>query len=616
MIGLVKLRRSLGVTRSKLVEEVAFFALSPRTFVIYGGFVAIASGLRAYRWTPNLSAVALGVLVAMAGLAAGAVVAGALRAVVPRVHMWSAALLLWIALPIVRHFAAVSVSQIEVGSQASVTGLSVLLSVATSLVWMFLIAGLQGLNSLQRSTTEGLRFGVERLRAETDRRWVELDQERSRLATLVQRTITPALRELIDVVSARDVIGPSSGFANLASSIAEESRSLVREASHEMKNLADRSAKLGQPLIAEPESVAAIRRSRPVLAAARARIEPASTLVALLALGFAAPAPVHETLVRFLMAVMIAFACLTGIAWMLPRLPLPKTWPPLVFVVCGNAIGVAGGVALSGALIPSLVEASPVTMWLIPDGSRWLEVLVWGIGTVVTTAVSLIVADRRVWLDSASQLATTRDALNSLDVDMQRQYDRMAAQTAAMLHGPIQGRLATVGMTLRFAGDQITDEELAGLDALLRECEKDLVRAALDPYRDRASAWHVLDALRTQWSGLMGVTWVLTPEATDQINADPILVRNLETLVADLANNASRHGEAKKVEFVISLTPSRLRVLARDNGNGPTFPVERGIGLGSLSGDDPTISIDPDGWCCVTATISRGELGETAVLGP
>ncbi len=615
VIGAAQLRRSLGVSRSGLVEEIAYFALSPRTFAFYGGFVGVASGLRAYRWTPDLGAVALVVLVALGVVALGSVVARALRAVVPRAHMWSGALLLWIAMPLVRHVAEVSVSQFEAGSQARVTGLSVVLSVATSLVWMFLIAGFQGVNSLQRSATEGLRIGVERLRSETERRWTELDEERSRLAALVQRTITPALRELIDVFSARDVVGPPSGFATLASNIAEESRGLVRAASHEMKHLADRSAELGQPLLAEPDPVEIVRVKRPVLAAAKARIEPLSALVTLLALGFAAPAPVPETAVRLLLAVLISFASLTGIAWVLPRLPLPEAWPPLVFVVCGNAIGVAGGVLLSGALISSLVETSPATVWLVPDGSRWLEVLVWGVGTVVTTTVSLIVADWRVWLDSARQLVQTRDALNKLDVDMQRQYDRMAAQTASMLHGPIQGRLATVGMTLRFAGDQITDKELADLDALLRACEEDLARAALNPDSDRASAWHVLDALRSQWSGLMQVTWLLTSEATDQINADPVLVRNLETLVADLASNASRHGGAKEVNFAISLTASHLRVIARDNGKGPTFPVQRGIGLGSLADDGPTISIDPDGRCCVTATISRGDLAETAVPG-
>lgn len=609
MIGAARFR-SLGVSRSALVEEIAYFALSPRTFAIYGGFVVIASGLRAYRWSPEFDSAALVVLTAVGIVGLLAAVARALRALVPRTRMWWAALLLWVSMGLVRHFAEVSVSQMEVGTQARVTGLSVALSVAASLVWMFLIAGFQGVNSLQRFTTEGLRVGVARLRSETERRWSELDEERSRLAALVQRTITPALRELIDVFTARDVIGPSSGFADLAANIAEESRSLVRDASHEMRHLAERSAKLGQPLITEAEPVETVRMKRPVLAAEGARIEPASALVALLALGFAAPAPVPETGVRFLLAVMTSFACLTGIAWLLPRLSLPEAWPPLVFVVLGNAIGVAGGVFLSGALISSLVRTSPETVWLVPEGSRWLEVLVWAVGTVVTTAVSLIVADRRAWLDSAQQLARTRDALNSLDIDMQRQYDRMAAQTAAMLHGPIQGRLATIGMTLRFAGDHITDEELADLDALLRECEKDLGRAALDPYSERPSAWHVLDALRSQWSGLMVVKWYLTPEATDQINADPVLVRNLETLIADLASNASRHGGAKEVNFAISLTASHLRILARDNGSGPMFPVERGIGLGSLADDAPAISIDPDGWCCVTTTIPRGDLGK------
>ena len=610
MIGAARFRRAVGVSRSGLVEEIAYFALSARTFAVYGGFVVIASGLRAYRWTPELGSVALVVLTALGIVALMAVVARALRGVVPRARMWLSALLVWIAMPLIRHFAEVSVSQMDVDTQARMTGLSVALSVATSLVWMFLIAGFQGVNSLQRSTTEGLRIGVARLRSETERRWAELDEQRSRLAALVQRTITPALRELIDLFTARDVVGRSSGFADLASTIADESRSLVRESSHQMKHLAERSAKLAKPLRAEEVPVETVRGKRPVLAAANARIEPTSALVALLALGFAAPAPVAETMTRFLLAVVISFACLAGIARINQRLPLPESWPPLVLVVCGNAIGVGAGVFLSGALIVSAVAPSPETVWLIPESSQWLEVLVWIVGTVVTTAVSLIVSDWRMWLHSAQQLAQTRDSLNSLDIDMQRQYDRMAAQTAAMLHGPIQGRLATIGMSLRFAGDEITDEQLAALDALLRECEEDLARVALDPHSERPSAWHVLDALRCQWSGLMKVTWALTPEATDEINADPVLVRNLETLIADLASNASRHGGAKEVNFAISLTASHLRILARDNGTGPAFPVQRGIGLGSLNSEVPAISIDPDGWCCVTATIARSDMGK------
>ncbi|HEV8024721.1 MAG TPA: hypothetical protein VGP37_07540, partial [Candidatus Nanopelagicales bacterium] len=219
------------------------------------------------------------------------------------------------------------------------------------------------------------------------------------------------------------------------------------------------------------------------------------------------------------------------------------------------------------------------------------------------------------WKDSVSQLAQMRDSLNELDADMRRQCDRVTAQTASMLHGPIQGRLATIGMTLRFAGDQISEKDLATIDALLRACEVDLMRAAWDPRGDRVLVAQVLDALRSQWAGLMTITWTLTPDVSDEINKDSLLVRSLETLVADLASNASRHGGAKEVHLEISLSDSHLHILARDNGSGPTTQMQPGIGLGTMDPSGPSIYIDPDGWCCVPAVISRADHQDSVESG-
>ncbi|HEV8025446.1 MAG TPA: hypothetical protein VGP37_11245, partial [Candidatus Nanopelagicales bacterium] len=443
MIGAAQLRQSLGVSRSGLVEKVSYFALSPRTFAFYGGLVAVASGLRAYRWTPDLGAVALVVLVALGVVALGSVVARAVRGLVPKAQLWIGALLLWVSMALLRHLAEVSVSQIELGSEARVTGISVVLSIGTALVWMILIAGLQALNDLQRTSTRQLQTSVEQLRKETERRWLELDAERSRLTSLVQRTITPALKELISVVSERDLTRQSAGFADLVSSVVEDSRNLVREASHEMKQLAQRSAALGQPLLFDLDSSQTNSATRPVLATANVRVEPVAALVALPALGLAAPAPVPATVVRLILAVAVGFAVLSLISWILSRFRLPDSWLTLLIVIVGNAIGVASGVFVSGALIGSLVASTPETVWLLPGSSSWFEGILWIVGIVVTTAVSLMVADHRVWKDSVSQLAQMRDSLNELDADMRRQCDRVTAQTASMLHGPIQGRLAT-----------------------------------------------------------------------------------------------------------------------------------------------------------------------------
>ena len=608
MISARQFRQFLGASRSGLVAEIAYYALSPRTFVIYGGFMVVAGGLRAYRWTQNLGDVALVITAAVVILAIGASIAWLIRNKVAGQVLWKWALVLWMSTAVIRHLAEVEASHIQSNSNSQVTVTSLVLSIGSALVWVVLIAGFQAVNSFQQSTTESLRVGIERLRTETKRRWAELDEERSRLAASVQQAITPVLQDLMALLSARDSIAGDSGFASLASNVAEDSRALVRQASHEMSQLAQRSSTLAKTPTTDGDPIALRRGRRPVLAAANARVEPVSVLVALPALGFAAPAPVPGTVLRLLLAALLAYVFLSAIAWAVPRMRVLAKWPPLLVVLVGNAIGVLGGIVVSGSMIGSLVDSSPQTIWLVPGNSLWFEILLWFIGTIVAMVVSLMVADRRMWMDAARQLAQTQQALDLLDMDMKRQYERMAAQTASMLHGPIQGRLATVGMTLRFAGDQVSAEQLVSLEALLRECEVDLVRASMDPRHERASAWDVLIALRSQWAGLLDITWTLSVQATREIDSDSVLVRNLETLVADLASNASRHGGAREVHLEISLTGSHLRVQSRDDGTGPANPVAPGIGLGSLSAGSLSIAIDPEGRCCVTALIPRPQL--------
>ena len=608
VIWVQQFRQVLGASRSGLVAEIAYYALRPRTFVIYGGFMVVASGLRAYRWTQNLGDVVLVIAAAVVTLVIGASIAWLIRTKVAGQALWKWALVLWMSTAVIRHLAEVEASHVQAISSSQVTVTSLVLSIGSTSIWVVLIAGFQAVNSFQQSTTESLRLGIERLRTETKRRWAELDEERSRLAASVQQAITPVLQDLMALLSARDSIAGVSGFAAIASSVAEDSRALVRQASHEMSQLAQRSSTLAKTPATEGDPIASRRGRRPVLAAANARVEPISVLVALPALGFAAPAPVPGTVLRLLLAALLAYVFLSAIAWAVPRMSILANRPSLLVVLGGNALGVLGGIVVSGWMIGSLVDSSPQTIWLVPGSTPWFEILVWLIGTIVAMVVSLIVADRRMWMDAARQLAQTQQALDLLDIDMRRQYERMTAQTASMLHGPIQGRLATVGMTLRFAGDQVSAEQLVSLEALLRECEVDLMRASIDPRHEHASAWDVLIALRSQWAGLLDITWTLSVQATKEIDSDSVLVRNLETLVADLASNASRHGSAREVHLEISLTDSHLRVQSRDDGTGPLDPVSPGIGLGSLSAGRLSIAIDPDGRCCVTALIPRPQI--------
>ena len=223
---------------------------------------------------------------------------------------------------------------------------------------------------------------------------------------------------------------------------------------------------------------------------------------------------------------------------------------------------------------------------------------------IITTGAALVVADGKVWARAEERLMATQSALDTLDQDMTRRYQQMRAQTTAMLHGPVQGRLATIAMTLRFEDGDAPREVVDSCRAMLDACQQDLARVATDPFSEHRSTDQIVTDLRAQWSGLLDISWEVDAAAGNRLNASAGVRRRFETLVADLASNALRHGSAHTLRFLVTMDDEDLCVVARDDGRGPQLPVMPGKGLGDGDVTEPQISMDTDGWCRVTVRLS------------
>jgi len=600
-----------GVSRRRLIEEMARLSLRPLTFIIFGALVLVVTLLRSLRWDLGeagkiLIFLSVSLLIFLIGFGTAALVSRRMS----RASMPLVAVVLWSILAAVRRTAELVLANTLDAAGADASPFPIILAIASTLAWVILIAGLQAVNVLRRQASAGVETNIEQLRRLNEARWEQLDAERTSMARWIRRTVTPTMDHLSAMIAASPIRWQEPGFARQVEQIAESSREVVRQASHSMTRLAGRAEAL-RGAVAQVEGE--VGRQRPSIIVQEVRVAPvASALIGMTILALSAPALRPASIVALVVGPPTAFVAL----WLLRpvaedsyhRLHIPR----IAGVLVANLIAVVVGLALANqAALWTQSQWSPQeeqVPFALPFLEPWFAVVVIIAAMIITTGAALVISDAKVWALAEDRLIATQSALDRLDQDMTRQYEQMCAQTTAMLHGPIQGRLATIAMTLRFEDGEVPGEVVDSCRAMLDACQKDLARVATDPFSEHRSTDQILTDLRAQWSGLLDISWEVDATAQTLLNASAGVRRTFETLIADLASNASRHGSAHTLRVTVTADGRHLCIVARDDGRGPQVPVTPGIGLGDSDVTDTQISVDADGWCRVSVRLPLVEM--------
>ena len=596
-----------GISRRRLVEETAYLSLRPFTFVTLGTLVIVVTLLRSLRWDLGeagkvLIFLSVSLLIFLVGFGTATILSRRMS----RASMPIAAVVLWSILAAVRRTVELVLANTLDAAGADGSPFPIILAIASTLAWVILIAGLQAVNVLRRQASAGVETNIEQLRRLNEARWEQLDAERTSMARWIRRTVTPTMDRLSAMIAASPIRWQEPGFARQVEQVAESSREVVRQASHSMTRLAGRAEAL-RGVVAQVEGE--VGRQRPSIIVQEVRVAPvASVLIGMTVFALSAPALRPASIVALVVGPPSAFVAL----WLLRpvaedshhRLHIPR----IAGVLVANLIAVAVALALANqAALWTQSQWSPQEEQ-VPFALPFLEpgfaVVVILASMVITTGAALVIADAKVWSLAEERLIATQSALDTLEQDMTRQYEQMCAQTTAMLHGTIQGRLATIAMTLRFEDGDVPGEVVDACRAMLDACQKDLARVATDPFSEHRSTDQILTDLRAQWSGLLDISWEVDPTAQTRLSSSAGVRRRFETLVADLASNSSRHGSAHTLKVSVTEDGKDLCIVARDDGRGPQFPVTAGMGLADSDVIDPKIFMDADGWCRVTVRLA------------
>lgn len=298
----------------------------------------------------------------------------------------------------------------------------------------------------------------------------------------------------------------------------------------------------------------------------------------------------------WLTAAVVAVALIVGvpILWITDRgrRAISKRWPIWLRVVSVPVeyVGlVLVGVEIVRQLTRDLEEIQSILNLFeiaVPIGA----VLIWLLIFVIQ-GLSNSIQERSIDLEKASR------ALELTIERLQSQLREVRNRIARLLHGSVQGRLASVSLALAAtAGENdkaISDEMGFKARAQLELARKDLAEAFAEN-RDVPVFSRALGDLLSSWSGLIEFDLNLDQEISDLLDADLLLGEIVAHAVQECFTNAVRHGSARNIQLAFGLSNSDepiLKLTAKNDGNFATKEFKPGLGWQTMIADAASVNM-------------------------
>ena len=298
----------------------------------------------------------------------------------------------------------------------------------------------------------------------------------------------------------------------------------------------------------------------------------------------------------WLTAAVVAVALIVGvpILWITDRgrRAMSKRWPIWLRVVSVPVeyVGlVLVGVEIVRQLTRDLEEIQSILNLFeiaVPIGA----VLIWLLIFVIQ-GLSNSIQERSIDLEKASR------ALELTIERLQSQLREVRNRIARLLHGSVQGRLASVSLALAAtAGENdkaISDEMGFKARAQLELARKDLAEAFAEN-RDVPVFSRALGDLLSSWSGLIEFDLKLDQKISDLLDADPLLGEIVAHAVQECFTNAVRHGSARNIQLAFVLSNSDepiLKLTAKNDGNFATKEFKPGLGWQTMIADAASVNM-------------------------
>ena len=233
-----------------------------------------------------------------------------------------------------------------------------------------------------------------------------------------------------------------------------------------------------------------------------------------------------------------------------------------------------------------------------------LQIFIVGLGLIGGIAASAIRQYQQRWDSYFLHQLELIDRYRQLDSDLVREQLRVRRQTSRLLHGPVQGNLAAMTLCLKLHASHPEAEFLADADSaitrtlsLLNEAQVTLQSTLSEPIVTDISIGEYLSTLRSAWSGLIRIDYLVAPEVISNIDAAPVQRTTIIAILEESVTNASRHADARTIAITITEDQGSGEIAITVDNDGRPVPedFQPGLGLQSFDSFDVRWSLVPVG---------------------
>ncbi|MEY4321420.1 MAG: hypothetical protein RL167_148 [Actinomycetota bacterium] len=298
----------------------------------------------------------------------------------------------------------------------------------------------------------------------------------------------------------------------------------------------------------------------------------------------------------WLTALTVVGSLLIGVPalWLvdLVRQRVSARWPIWIQVIC-VPVEYVGMALLAVEIVRSLTrDLSEIQSVLaifeiaVPVGGVFIWLLIF-----IIRGLSNSINQRSAQLEKTSRsLEVTLDRLQS-------QLREVRSRMARLLHGSVQGRLASVSLALAATAGQndkaLSDEMGFKAREQLELARKDLADAFSESL-ERPVFSVGLNDLLAGWSGLIDFEIQLDESIASLLDSDSFLGEVVLHAVQECFTNAVRHGSARNIRFDFAIdlgAQPLLKLTARNNGTFDAKEFRPGLGWQTMVADADSVEM-------------------------
>lgn len=461
-----------------------------------------------------------------------------------------------------------------------------LVGAGTFVIWSALPAYYFALQDhwLQRANElSASRHGLEILRRAS---LLDLESLREQLRRLVAENVLPRMLALKDQFAAFGDGWTRQDMLRLAAVVDDESRSFVRDVSHEVAvmpppattatveaTVTERDAARAEPLqigVVWTTIVVVVTLVPIALSSSGDWITLAATVGLLLLIVMLVIGAFLQSRVQLLASRVAAWTVLWTAVAVTVAVTIPVIWVPLPLRFTNSGLVIAlAFVVFALSLFGSLLATK--------------------LREIRTQAVELadVVAESAV-----------------ANVQLQEDLAEEKRRVAMLLHGPVQGRLAAVSLLLKLQAGQLEAGEggfrtQQRCSAILDQVIIDLNHLIAGNRLDERPLGARLENLIARWTGLAEIVVDSQEGVMSALSDDPSGSSWVFDIVEEGINNAVTHGDAQHIEVGIEEGVDEWIVTVRDDGRGLCAGATAGMGLASVGRPPGRWSLDDDEIGCV-----------------